>query len=184
MTTVRLAVFVLGLAGLIYVSRRSLRESSSHGFYRFWAWVAILMLLVLNMPVWFHDPFSWHQILSWLLLCASLVPLILGLRQLGQVGRIEGARNDPTLLEFEKTPRLVAIGIFKHIRHPMYTSLLLLAWGIFFKAPSWLGAVLAVLATGFLIATARVEEQENVAAFGEVYADYMKRTRRFIPYFF
>ncbi len=184
MTTIRLVVLILGLAGLIYVSRKSLRQPSSHGFYRFWAWAAILMLFVLVMPVWFRDPFSWYQLISWLLLIASLVPLVLGLRLLGKVGRIEAARNDPALMGFEKTSKLVAFGIFRYIRHPMYSSLLLLAWGIFFKAPSWLAAALAVLATGFLIATARVEERENISFFGAVYSDYMKRTRMFIPFLF
>lgn len=184
MTTIRLVIFVLGLAGLIYFSRRSLRRPSSHGFYRFWAWVAILMLFVLNMPVWFREPLSWHQIISWLLLIASLIPLILGLRLLGQVGRVEEARTDPALIGFEKTSKLVAFGIFRYIRHPMYTSLLLLAWGIFFKAPSWLAAALAVIATGFLIATAKVEERENIRFFGALYSDYMKHTRMFIPFLF
>jgi protein-S-isoprenylcysteine O-methyltransferase Ste14 len=34
----------------------------------------------------------------------------------------------------------------------------------------------------FLVATARVEEAENLRFFGEEYQEYMKRTKMFVPY--
>jgi len=43
---------------------------------------------------------------------------------------------------------------------------------------------LAIIATGFLVATAKVEERENIERFGEEYRTYMTRTRRFIPFLF
>jgi protein-S-isoprenylcysteine O-methyltransferase Ste14 len=39
-------------------------------------------------------------------------------------------------------------------------------------------------ATLFLLATAKVEESENVRYFGTAYAEYMKRTKMFIPFLF
>jgi protein-S-isoprenylcysteine O-methyltransferase Ste14 len=39
-------------------------------------------------------------------------------------------------------------------------------------------------ASGFLLATALAEEGENLKRFGAAYADYKKRTRRFIPFVF
>jgi protein-S-isoprenylcysteine O-methyltransferase Ste14 len=83
---------------------------------------------------------------------------------------------------FEKTAELVTSGIFRYIRHPMYSSLLLLAWGVFFKAPSWPGVVLTAAATGCLVVTAKVEERENVRYFGLSYASYMRKTKMFIPF--
>jgi protein-S-isoprenylcysteine O-methyltransferase Ste14 len=44
------------------------------------------------------------------------------------------------------------------------------------------GIVLAVSASGFLMATAMAEERENLARFGAAYAGYMRRTRRFVPW--
>ena len=58
----------------------------------------------------------------------------------------------------------------------MYGSLLFLCWGFFFKQPSLAGGVLAVIASGFLVVTARAEEIENLRYFGEEYREYMKRT--------
>jgi len=71
-----------------------------------------------------------------------------------------------------------------YIRHPLYSSLLFLAWGIFFKIPSWSGALLALMATLFLFATARADEAECIRFFGPAYEKYMKKTKRFVPFLF
>jgi protein-S-isoprenylcysteine O-methyltransferase Ste14 len=184
MVKLQVAIFALASAGLIYVSRASLRRPRTHGFWRFWAWEAIVALVVLNAPVWFRTPFAWHQLISWTLLILSLVLLALGLRQLRQARRAEQERQEAGLLEFEKTTELVTTGGYRHIRHPMYSSLLLLAWGVFCKAPSWPGASLVVVATACLLATARAEERENCRFFGPAYAAYMRHTRMFIPFLF
>jgi protein-S-isoprenylcysteine O-methyltransferase Ste14 len=180
----QVALFLLVSAGLVYVSRAALRRPRSHGFWRFWAWEAIAGLVVLNAPAWFRDPLAWHQLVSWTLLILSLIPLALGLRQLRRARRDEQERPEAGLLEFEKTAELVTTGIYRTIRHPMYSSLLLLVWGVFWKAPSWAGAALVAAATGCLIATARAEERENLRFFGPTYAAYMRQTKRFIPFLF
>ena len=77
---------------------------------------------------------------------------------------------------------ILALILVNYVRHPLYSSLLLLGWGAFFKNPSWIGLGLAACATLFLVATARVEETENVRYFGPEYREYMRRTRMFIPY--
>jgi protein-S-isoprenylcysteine O-methyltransferase Ste14 len=184
MVALQVAIFALASAGLVYVSRAALRRPRGHGFWRFWAWEAIVALVVLNAPAWFRDPLAWHQLISWTLLILSLIPLVLGLRQLRRARRDEQERPEAGLLEFEKTAELVTTGIYRTIRHPMYSSLLLLAWGVFWKAPSWPAAILVAAATGCLIATARAEERENLRFFGSAYAVYMRQTKRFIPFLF
>jgi protein-S-isoprenylcysteine O-methyltransferase Ste14 len=184
LTIVKLVCFVLGTAGIAYVSRASLVAPGSHGFYRFFAWVAILGLALLNIDVWFRDPFSWHQLISWVLLIVSGILVIVGVRLLKQRGEPDAQRDDVPLVAFEKTTTLVTTGTYRYIRHPLYSSLLFLAWGIFFKAASWLGGLLAVAATLFLVATARVEEAENLRFFGEEYRDYMQQTKMFVPFLF
>jgi protein-S-isoprenylcysteine O-methyltransferase Ste14 len=180
----RIAIFALTSAGLVYVSRASLRQPRAHGFWRFWAWEAIAALVVLNAPAWLRRPLAWHQLISWLLLFLSLVPLVPGVQQLRSARRGDQERPEATLLGFEKTAELVTTGIFRYIRHPMYSSLLLVAWGVFWKAPSWSGAALVAVATACLIATAKTEERENMRFFGAAYAAYMRQTRMFIPFLF
>jgi protein-S-isoprenylcysteine O-methyltransferase Ste14 len=173
---IRLIVFAVGSAGIILLSWSSLRNPRSHGFYRTFAFEAILVLFVLNVRHWFREPFSAFQIISWLLLLGSLFLVVHGFHLLRVVGRPEG--------KIEDTTTLVRVGAYKYIRHPLYASLLLLAWGIFFKDPSWLGGALAAAASLTLWATARVEEAENLARFGASYAAYMETTKRFIPFLF
>jgi protein-S-isoprenylcysteine O-methyltransferase Ste14 len=88
------------------------------------------------------------------------------------------------MLDFEKTTSLVTTGAYRYIRHPLYSSLLFLTWGVFFKNPSWLGGLLGVMATSFLVATARIEEAEDIRFFGPAYRAYMNGTKMFVPFVF
>jgi protein-S-isoprenylcysteine O-methyltransferase Ste14 len=113
---------------------------------------------------WFVDPFAPHQLVAWTLLVVSLILVIEGVRLLRAIGKPDQSRKDDSAtLAFEKTTTLVEVGAYKLIRHPLYSSLLFLTWGIFFKMPAIPSGVLALLATIFLIATAKVEERENSA---------------------
>ncbi len=179
--TIKIALFVASTAAIAWLSLPSLRHPGSHGFYRFFAWQTIAVLFVLNVDRWFVDPFSAHQIVSWVLLAAGLAAVVEGARLLRLAGHpkdVEGSDE----YHFEQTTRLVTVGAYRWIRHPMYSSLLFLAWGIFLKNPSLLGIGLAVVATGFLLATAKADEWEDLGKFGDAYAEYMCTTKRFIPW--
>jgi protein-S-isoprenylcysteine O-methyltransferase Ste14 len=180
----RWLVFLLGSVPIIWVSRASLPRRDAHGFHRLFAFEAILGLIALNLPAWFRDPFSRRQLVSWSLLAGSLGLAVHGFSLLRRSGRPDPAIEDPARLGLEKTTRLVRGGAYRTIRHPLYASLLALAWGVFLKAPSWLGLGLTAVASGALYRTARVEEQENLRSFGAEYAGYMRETRRFIPFLF
>ena len=181
---VYLAVFLLASLALAYISRASLLHPRSHGFYRFLAWEAILVGVLLNLEGWFDKLLAWHQLISWLLLIISLYLLIHSLVLLKRAGKQDTQRTEETLLEFEKTSVLVTHGIYRYIRHPMYSSLLFLAWGVFFKSPSTLDGLIALAATLALVATAQKEEAENIHFFGPVYQKYMLQTKRFIPFIY
>ena len=177
----RWLVFAAGSTPIIWVSRGSLRSREAHGFYRFFAFESILGLVVLNAPAWFRDRFSPRQLGSWALLLTSLLLAAHGFHLLREVGKPDYSIPDPHRLRVEKTTRLVRTGAYRYVRHPLYASLLALAWGAFLKAPSWMAAGLAAVATGVVYRTARVEEMENIRGFGAEYAEYMRETRMFIP---
>lgn len=177
-------IFAVGSAGIIYVSRASLRVPRSHGFHRFFAWEFLLALFLLNARKWFDEPFTLHQIVSWVLLLVSIPLVLQGVTLLRRAGRPTSARNEMPLLGFEKTTTLVTEGVYRYIRHPLYSSLFFLGWGIFFKDPSWLGVILTLATTLLLVRTARADENECIRFFGAVYQEYMKRTKMFIPFLF
>jgi protein-S-isoprenylcysteine O-methyltransferase Ste14 len=181
----KIASFLFTTMIIVYISRASLRSPQSHGFYRFFAWECILALFLLNVDFWFYQPLAWYQLTAWTLLFASLIPLALGVNALRSRGKPTANRmSDPSLLAFEKTTQLVTSGIYKYIRHPLYSSLFLLTWGTFFKHFSVAGIVLAITATFFLVFTAKADERECIQFFGADYQNYMKHTRRFIPFLF
>jgi protein-S-isoprenylcysteine O-methyltransferase Ste14 len=94
--------------------------------------------------------------------------------------RRAGTTLDPT--RPERASRLVTNGIFAATRNPMYLGVLLLlvAWGVYLS--NALGLLLAPLS--FFIFMNRVqivrEERALQAAFGDEYASYKRRVRRWI----
>ena len=154
----------------------SIREKRFHGIWRFFSFESILMLVMLNYTIWFSNPFSVKQIISWLLLILSLLMALIGFGLLTRKGKAEGT--------FENTTELITSGIYHYIRHPLYLSLFLLGTGAMMKDPRipqvLLGAVNAIA----VYLTARAEEKEMYIRFGSQYKEYCKRTKMFIPYIF
>jgi protein-S-isoprenylcysteine O-methyltransferase Ste14 len=181
---IKAVIFLIVSIIIIYFSRASINKPQSHGFYRFFAWESIAASVLLNIDSWFTNPFSVTQIISWILLVISLFLIIHGIILLRKIGKPNETRGDSTLLGLEKTTRLVVEGAYRYIRHPFYSSLLFLAWGVFLKSVSIVGLVLAVLATIFLVLTGKFEEKEDIRYFGSEYLEYMKRTKMFIPFIF
>lgn len=181
----RAALFVAASIAILKLSWRSLKDRRTHGFYRFFAFELLLALLLLNAPLWFRDPFCARQIAAWLLGVVSIGLAVEGFRLLWVVGRPALVAAPGTNLAFENTTRLVTVGAYRWIRHPLYASLLALAWGAYLKNPPGFASVaLTVGTSGFLAATALAEERENALRFGPPYSDYMKRTWRFVPFLF
>jgi protein-S-isoprenylcysteine O-methyltransferase Ste14 len=128
----------------------------------------------MNIDFWFENPFSLLHIVSWVLLIVSIIPAISGFYLLHAIGKPKD--------DFEATTNLVSTGIYKYIRHPLYASLICLAWGVYFKDVTTLTSLIVVVASVFLYVTAKNEEVENMLHFGVDYSEYMKRTKMFIPF--
>ncbi|MFN2336685.1 MAG: isoprenylcysteine carboxylmethyltransferase family protein [Bacteroidales bacterium] len=178
----KVILFIALSLPVIFFSKQSLFEPRSHGFTRFFSWECIIALFVLNHEQWFKEPFSATQIISWILLIISLWFVIAGVVLLRKARKPGIVRVDEKLFRFEKTTELVTTGIFKYIRHPLYSSLLFMTWGIWFKQPGLITALIALLSSVLLWFTAKRDEQESLNYFGERYRGYMTRTRRFVPF--
>ncbi len=169
---------------LIVLSWRTLSDIKSHGFYRFFSWECILWLLISNYKFWFNNPFGIKQIFSWIFLFCSAYMVIAGVIRLRKSGKPLKNRTENSLYQFEKTTELVDTGIFKYIRHPLYSSLIFLTWGIFLKNTSVQLLLIGLVSTVFLYMTALFDEKECIKFFGEKYNSYMKRSKRFVPFVF
>jgi len=99
---------------------------------------------------------------------------VLGFLLLRVIGKPQG--------DLENTSKLVTIGLYRFIRHPLYASLLFLGTGVFLKDISITTVLLAFINIVALIATAKEEEKEMIEKFGEEYIAYMHKTQMFIPF--
>lgn len=179
----KITVFLVVSAALAVLTRRSLTGLNRHGLYRLFAWVTAIALVLLNIDYWFDDPVCARQIASWLLLATSITVVTYGTISLRR-GRPDARRDDPSLIGIERTTNLITSGAYRYIRHPMYSSFLFGAWGVFLKHFSLLGVLLALLTTSLAIMAAKKEESENVEYFGDAYRDYMRKSKMFIPFLF
>ena len=182
MTTLILFGFLSVLITLI--SWRTLFNTKSHGFYRFFSWECMAWLMASNYMFWFTDPLSFNQVLSWLLLLYAFYLVIAGMILIKKIGKPNPVRDEKNLFGFEKTTELIDTGVFKRIRHPLYASLIVVTWAVYLKHPTLLLFVIAMISTNFLYFTSKFDEKECIRYFGKKYENYMKNTKMFIPYIF
>jgi protein-S-isoprenylcysteine O-methyltransferase Ste14 len=178
----KLMLFVLVSLPLIFLSRKSIFNPHSHGFFRFFGWECIAWLLSSNWKYWFADPLGIKQVISWTLLLISLYYVVAGFVLLKKLGKPEQTTSRESLFLFERTTGLVNVGIFEVIRHPMYGSLIFLSWGIFLKNGTTELLIVTLASTLFFYFTALQDEDECIGFFGDAYRDYKKSTKMFIPF--
>lgn len=80
------------------------------------------------------------------------------------------------------TGSLVKSGVYHYIRHPQYTGLLLLSFGMLVEWATLPMLVLFPVMIGMYSRLAKKEEGEMLVEFGDEYRVYMKETKMFIPF--
>ena len=90
-------------------------------------------------------------------------------------------RNWSATLQIREDHALVTGGIYESIRHPMYTSIFLLAIGQLFLLPNWIaGPGLLVAFSAMFFTRLHTEERMMLDKFGYKYEDYRSSTKRII----
>jgi protein-S-isoprenylcysteine O-methyltransferase Ste14 len=94
-------------------------------------------------------------------------------------------RNWSITLEIRDQHELVSNGPYAFVRHPMYTSFLLMGIGQAFLLSNWVGGLAGLVGFAVLFCL-RVDEEERMMleAFGSQYRAYMEKTKRIIPYLY
>ena len=96
-------------------------------------------------------------------------------RMLGQyfTGDVKAATDQP----------VIERGAYRWVRHPSYTGGTLMYLGTGIALTNWLSVVIIVLsgATAYVYRV-HVEEQALQSNLGERYQEYMRRTKRFVPF--
>jgi protein-S-isoprenylcysteine O-methyltransferase Ste14 len=85
------------------------------------------------------------------------------------------------VVQLKQDHELIEHGPYRHVRHPIYTGLLLAFLGTAVAIGEWRGLLaLVIVATSFW-RKLRLEERWLGEQFGVAYTDYMRRVRALIP---
>jgi protein-S-isoprenylcysteine O-methyltransferase Ste14 len=117
-------------------------------------------------------------LLAWLGVPTLILSLWLFSRSNADLGR-----NWSASLKVREGHQLVTGGVYRYVRHPMYSSFLLLGIAQFLLVPNWLAGTSGLAGTVLLVLLRlRREEAMMLDQFGDPYRDYCERTPRIIPW--
>ena len=189
--TVAAIIWFVGMIGWYIIrypfARRSRKTAVSRSFLDLKEWLLLAIAAVgtfylpavyalTGFPAQFNRPFV--PSVAWLGVIVLGASLWLFRRSHADLGR-----NFSATLKIRETHKLVTGGVYRHIRHPMYTSFFLLALAQLLLLPNWFVGIAGFVGTGLLYAfRIKREEKMMIEAFGDDYRSYMARTKRVVPW--
>ncbi|MBN2145850.1 MAG: isoprenylcysteine carboxylmethyltransferase family protein [Anaerolineales bacterium] len=143
----------------------------------------LTLLPILALPVLLVDreiyriPYPWF-IFTGVIQILSLFILLYGLKQTGILsflGLSQLSKPSPA-----STPRLVTDGLYRYVRHPLYTAGLVFIWLFPIMTCNLLAIDIGL--TIYILAGAMIEERKLLKEYGPAYGAYRKRTPMLIPF--
>jgi protein-S-isoprenylcysteine O-methyltransferase Ste14 len=145
--------------------------------------VCIILRDVLGIPLWvigyimaaktpstlLFKPGVLSSTISWIFILAGVSIIITGLMTLRWRAAAPSVKDT-----------LVEQGVYAHIRHPLYSGMILELTGLFLWLPTMPVLVACILGIIWVMVQARLEEIDLVKRLPE-YKDYMLKVPRFIP---
>jgi protein-S-isoprenylcysteine O-methyltransferase Ste14 len=146
-----------------------------------WGDTGQLILFVIFMGVWITDSFIFHYstsqlegISSYIRLAVAVPVLISGwILARGGMKAVFGTRREKA--------EVISTGVFRLVRHPIYTGAILFYLGAIVMTMSLASAALWLLIIAFYISICRYEESILTEAFGKDYLEYKKKTGMLVP---
>lgn len=154
-------------------------------YYRpfFVFFVSVTLLPLLALAALLPDAPLYTIPMPWVLLTLGLqglaaAGLLVGLAQTGALAFL-GIDVFSKPQEQPRPPRLVTGGLYRLVRHPLYTCGLVILW----LTPVVTWNILALMAslTAYILIGVIPEERKLLLEFGEAYAEYRRNTPMLIP---
>jgi protein-S-isoprenylcysteine O-methyltransferase Ste14 len=133
--------------------------------------VSVLDFIVVQKTLWRFDFIS----------LVGFVFLLTGLGVRVQATRTLGGYFSPDVRILPEH-KLITVGIYKYVRHPIYLGTLLAFFSVPLLFHSLYGFCVMILKIPFTTYRIKIEEQALLEKFGDEYRDYMKTSKRLIPY--
>jgi protein-S-isoprenylcysteine O-methyltransferase Ste14 len=185
-----LAVLSYGLLHTLLASKKAKTlannwfGSKTEQWYRLaYNLLAVVTLLpILLLPIILPDKEIYRIRFPWIILTiavqlSAVIFLFLGIKQTGITSFI-GLRQ-LLLPEDISPPRLVTDGLYRYVRHPLYTAGLVFIWLI--PAMTWNLLALIIGLSAYTIIGAYFEERKLLLEFGDAYAEYRRKTPMLVP---
>lgn len=137
-----------------------------------------LAYIAFGVPRFADYPFSPAMMVAGALVFAAALALFYRThRELG--------RNWSQTLEVRATHTLVTEGLYRYVRHPMYSAFWLWAIAQALLLPNWVAGLSGIVGWGILF-FCRVGREERLMldVFGDAYRAYMERTARVVPWIY
>jgi protein-S-isoprenylcysteine O-methyltransferase Ste14 len=171
---------------IIISTRRAPRLSSKSGDRG--SLLVVMLLLWIGIAADFALTFQWPQAA----IRSGRVPVFfigIGLMFAGMALRLYSVSLLGRYFTFEvavhSDQRVIEVGPYRYIRHPSYAGALITMTGLGLALGNWAGLI-ALLGCMIVAYSYRIpiEESALLAALGEPYEKYIRRTYRLIPYIF
>lgn len=179
-----LAAFVISTSGLVvnFIKRGDAKGAENDGGTLFWFRVLVPLGLILSVIFYFLSFGAFEYSNSIVNLGYFLVVFGLCLRwfSIWKLGRAFTVS-----VKIVDNHQLNTSGIYKYIRHPSYTGLLLYYLGLALVMQNLVSLMLLIFAP-FIAVLYRIRQEETVLVrhFGAKYLAYQKRSWRLFPFIF
>lgn len=170
-------------------SRKSKKQKVSRSLVdrREWTLLAIATLGLAIIPA-IYAATGWPAALdrtyipalAWLGVPVMVAALWLFYRSHADLGR-----NWSVSLKVREGHELVTGGVYRLVRHPMYSSFFLLGLAQFLLLPNWLAGLAGLIGVGILYGFRVAREEEMMLGrFEAEYSAYQARTKRIVPWLY
>ena len=150
--------------------------------------VLVILLLLFWGAILFFLPLADRRSIGVMMVSQEIRWLGLVLFGLG-LATISGARV--TLgrmysleVTIQKSHQLITTGLYRHIRHPIYSGVIIQALGFSLVFRSWIGLAAVIPVVAFFLLRIKDEEAVLQSEFGSEWEAYCERSWRLIPYLY
>lgn len=147
-----------------------------------WLFAGIIILAVFNQFA-FNDLFEAQAPQSLLLEILSIILSISGL-MIAVIARRTLAGNWSHSLDVKKEHKLITTGVYSHIRHPIYTGVIMMLLATLIIFLSFGELLIFIFLSLFFLFRIQKEESLMTKTFPKEYPKYKKRTKALLPYIY
>jgi len=150
--------------------------------------VLVILVLLFGAAVLFFLPLADRRSIGVMLVGEEVRWLGLFLFGLGLAtisrARVTLGRMYSLEVTIQKSHQLITTGLYRYIRHPIYSGVIIQALGFSLVFRSWIGLAAMIPVVAFFLLRIKDEEAVLQSEFGSEWEAYCERSWRLIPYLY